>query len=235
MPNFAEFFKCHPQEIKKNCIFVPCVNKTLLEGFKIKDYSNRDFYGIGQADRFTLLNCRMGAGFCGDAVLALAETACESLYLFGSCGAVKRNTQINLGSLVMPYESVSLDSFSSMLNNKLDFSQFFKPDHGLSEKLIQSASKSISKVRCATLASLMLETQFKDQLVEQNIDVVDMECSAFFQATEHIQRKAAGLFYVSDILDEISPFASCDDEQKAKIENGRKNGQRILEGLILNL
>lgn len=50
------------------------------------------------------------------------------------------------------------------------------------------------------MSSLKLEEDRHEWLIQQGVDVVDMECSAFFSAAQYAHLSALAVFYVTDII-----------------------------------
>jgi len=214
MSKFLKLFGIRPQEVKKTCVLLPYLPKGALAGFGIKHLARGKLYRSGNSQNFTLIQTGIGAGFTGDAVLYLKETACRNLILFGSCGLVKKRRGLDIGSLVAPLKAYDYESFSRMLLEKGHKAKSFSADSGLARQLLR-ANPEILKVNCATLASLKLEEERAASLARQAVAVVDMECSAFFAAAKFLGVSAVALFYVSDII-RVKPFYALDLWSKAK-------------------
>ena len=73
------------------------------------------------------------------------------------------------------------------------------------------------------MGSLTMESSLKEFLINQNIDVMDMECSAFFHAAHYTKKKAMALFYASDILEKKPLFEKNTQEEKFSINEAIKN------------
>ncbi|MDP6685676.1 MAG: hypothetical protein QGI05_01845, partial [Candidatus Omnitrophota bacterium] len=58
-------------------------------------------------------------------------------------------------------------------------------------------------------------------------DVVDMECSAFFSASRAVNKKAAALFYVTDIINKV-PFYNLGFGEKLSISSSIKTALEFL-------
>ena len=61
------------------------------------------------------------------------------------------------------------------------------------------------QLSCVTFGSLNLEESMQDDLSSLNAQIIDMECSAFFNAASHSKLEALALLYISDII-ETQPF-----------------------------
>lgn len=215
MTRFETLFGIKEAEIKNTCVLLPLAPKGALNKFGVKNLSRGRIYSSGCADNFTLINTGMSAAFTGDAVIYLSETKCKNIILFGSCGLVKHSAGLDIGSLVMPVESYSMESFSGLLLKDKVFKTFY-PDKALTESFLKTYA-NVRKVNCATLGSLKLEEENIALFAEKKIDVLDMECSSLFSAAENKHLKAMALFYISDILDKKPFYEKLSREDAAKL------------------
>jgi purine-nucleoside phosphorylase len=185
---------------------MPLLKKGILERFKIEGFSRGRLYGSGNNDDFTLIHTGVGPCFTGDAVLHLKETPCRKILLFGSCGLVRENDGLSVGSLVSPGKCYSQESFTELLLGKNKRPGIFYPQKKTFGDLLHAGEKyGVRKVICSTIASLKLEEGMVDACIEKGVDVVDMECSAFFSAAGASGLKAAAVFFVSDVINK-KPF-----------------------------
>lgn len=220
MSTFESLFGIIPEEVKRNCLLVPLLSKGFLKNFGIEKLNRGFLYASGQGTNFTLIQTGMGAGLVGDAVLYLKETNCKNLLLFGSCGALNNNTELQIGSLVYPEKCSSFESFSDFLGSPSRPPQIYFPDKSLRDSFLKETNcADLRPVHCATVASLKLEEEKDAWLIEQGIDVVDMECSAFFSASKHAEIPALALFYIADIVNQ-KPFyvKSSDLDQQSLLQ-----------------
>jgi purine-nucleoside phosphorylase len=214
MTRFETLFGIEESAIKNTCVLLPLIPKGALNKFDVKNLSRGKIYSSGSTDTFTLINTGMSSALTGDAVIYLSGTSCKKIILFGSCGLVKPSAGLDIGSLVTPMESYSMESFSDLLLKDKAFKTFY-PDKALAESFLKTYA-NVQKVTCATLGSLKLEEENMPLFSEKKIDVVDMECSSLFSAAGYKHLKAMALFYISDILNE-KPFyekLSREDEMK---------------------
>jgi purine-nucleoside phosphorylase len=165
----------------------------------------------------------------GDAVLYLKETPCQNIILFGSCGGVKSKGGLSVGSLVTPFKCYSNESFTQMLLGKDAERNIFYANQELFNSFLKvNKNSGLRKVTCSTISSLKLEEEMVDSFIRENIDVVDMECSAFFSASSSAGFKAIALFYVSDII-KIKPFyMNLDPVLKEKLSSSIKKASSLL-------
>lgn len=198
MTKFEALFGITPSRIKKNCILMPCLPRGMLSLLGLNKSARGKLYAAYQGENFTLIHTGIGASFLGDAVLYLKNTPAKNLILFGSCGLIKARKGVTLASLVSPAKAYNLESFSRLLFKKFK-SEISYPDKGLYGKLLDF-SQLIKQGDCATLGSLKLEEENIPFFTAKNIPFVEMECAAFFNAAKYAGKKAAALFYVSDIV-----------------------------------
>ena len=206
MSYFRALFGIERAQVKEDCILLPFAAKDMLKGLGIRGFQRGKLYGSGSSRDFTAIVSGVGPAFVGDAVLYLKETPCKNVILFGSCGLVKENGSLSLGSLACPSQCYAQESFSGMLEVRQITSKIVYPHKGFLERFLEHARKHpISEVTCATVGSLKLEDEWRDLFIAKGIAVVDMECSAFFAAAGYCGLKAFTLFYISDIIQE-KPF-----------------------------
>ncbi len=229
MIQFEALFGIKSSRIKKNCILLPLLPKGILNEFKINNFKSGKLYGVGDNNDFTLIHTGMGAGFTGDAVLHLKESPCENVILFGSCGLVTARNGLSIGSLVSPAKCYANESFTELLLQKnVESRVFYAQDKFFGDFLAQGEKIGLKKVNCSTLASLKLEEQMVDLFIEKGIDVVDMECSAFFSAAEFAEINAIACFYISDIIKEKPFYLSLDPDSKSALCSAIKNAAGLV-------
>lgn len=222
MSEVQNVFGIKKSEIRKTCVLAPVISKDLIAKLNIPNFARTNFYACGSNEHVTLIHTLMGASFVGDAVLHLAETPCERLILFGSCGLVTSAPSLKLGTIVTPFESYAMESFSDLLNNEKKQVDSFAADNDFLNKFLYCLRKeNIPSVRCASFGSLVLEEKHKDFLLEENIQVLDMESSAFFFAAKHTHKKAVALFYITDILRDKPVFKPLSDKDQSLVTQSR--------------
>ena len=201
MTKFETLFGMKETDIKNTCLLLPLIKKDMLHGLGIEKLARGRLYTSGNNSFFTIIHTGVGSGLLGDAALYLKNTDCQNMIAFGSCGLVDEVDDLNIGSLVTPSLSYSLESFTEMLSGYNKW-ESYKPDKKLFESLINNKVKNVT---CASLGSLKLEEGYIDIFKEKGIDVVDMECAALFSAAGSVKKKALALFYVTDIINK-EPF-----------------------------
>ena len=216
-------------DVKNTCILMPLMRKDMLKWLGVKGFSRGRLYSSGNSTLFTVMHTGLGAALLGDAVLYLGQTQCQNIILFGSCGSVGQEEDLKIGSLVTPGESYSLESFSDMLLKDTQDWRIFHGDKILLESFLKAnEAHNIKKVTCLTLGSLKLEEDYAGLFKENEIQVVDMESSAFFSASKHIGRKAMALFYVTDIINKKPFYIPLNAQDKLTIFSSIKSSANIL-------
>lgn len=227
MGKFKALFGIEESQVKNTCIILPLLRKGVLKDLGVKEFSKGKLYSSGNSDFFTVIHTGIGPGLSGDAVLYLEKTLCQNIILFGSCGLVKEEKDVGIGSLVVPYKCYSLESFTEMLlQNKNNWRAFYG-DKTLVENFLK-VNKNIKKLACATLGSLKLEEGYIDKFKEKNIQIVEMEAAALFSASAYINRKALALFYVTDIINKKPFYEELADADKLKLSSSIKSAANIL-------
>ncbi len=228
MKSFSALFGIEADEIKKICVLMPFISKDALGWLGVRRLARGKLYGAGNGRDFTLIHTGMSQALNGDAVLYLAEAGCKNVILFGSCGLLRENNSLGIGSLISPSKAYSLESFSRMLANQEITSEVYYPDKKLLDDFVSASGNSIKQVPCVTVSSLKLEEERRGAWLRQGIEAADMECSAFFAAASHSGLKAMAVFYVIDIIG-VKPFyQNMGLKDKAKIILARKRAAGIL-------
>lgn len=218
MTRFEALFGVKKSRVKKNCILLPLLPKGILHEFKVDNFKRGKLYGWGDNNDFTLIHTGVGPGFTGDAVLHLKKSPCKNVMLFGSSGLVRAKDGLSIGSIVSPVKCYANESFTEMLLAKNSEPRvFFAQDKLLADFLKYGQRAGLKKVNCATLASLKLEEQMTDLFIRESIDVVDMECSAFFSAAAFCGLNAIACFYISDIIKDKPFYLSLDSDSKSAL------------------
>ncbi len=229
MTKFEALFGIKSSLVKRNCVLLPLLPKGILNEFKIANFKKGKLYGTGDNNDFTLIHTGMGAGFTGDAVLYLKKTPCKNVMLFGSCGLVKAGNGLSVGSLVSPVKCYANESFTELLLAKNAKPRVFYAQNKLAAGFLKYGQRQgIKKVTCSTLASLKLEEEMVDLFSREKIDVVDMECSAFFSAAGLSGLNALACFYVSDIIKDKPFYLNLGRDSKSVLSSAIKNAAALL-------
>ncbi len=236
MPTFEFLFGQPVHSIQKTCVLAPMINKGMLESLGVRQMQKGQPYSSGNNHCLTLIHSHIGAAFTGDCVLYLKDSPCENLILFGSCGLVEKNADLNIGAIVCPDQVVEMESFSSLLNNKYSRRRALaKPNARLFHQLTDINSPHIHIVTGATLGSIALEDAYKKWLKEKPIHIVEIECSAFFLAAQKNKKHAAALFYVTDILCETNPYPQRSLHEQSRVQCAVESACRMINALAENI
>lgn len=229
MGNFEALFGIKESKIKNTCMLLPILAKDIAGELNVKKFSKGKLYSSGNSHSFTAIHTGLGPALLGDTVLHLANTSCQNIILFGSCGLVKEKQDLDVGSLVVPYKCHASESFSDMLlKYEKDWDVFYSTP-SLTEDFLETNKKlDIKKVACATLGSLKLEENRVALFEEKDIQVVDMECSAFFSASKHIGKNAMAFFYITDIINKKPFYRKIGSEEHLSLSSSIKSATRIL-------
>lgn len=208
---------------------MPILSKNVLKYFGINSLAKGALYPSQSTRNLTLIRVGIGPAFTGDAALYLKNTACQNIILLGSCALIKEEGSLKTGSLLLADKAYNMESFSRMLSCKNLESPLFNADKKLIENLFLAGTPHIIKrVTCVTTGSLKLETEFRDLFLHNNIEAVDMECSALFSAATAIKRKSAALFYATDVIGEKSFYTPFGDHEKTAVADSIRKAAGIL-------
>lgn len=226
MSIFKSIFGIDAGEVQKKCVLVPCLSKELLAAFGLNEPARGKIYACAQGKDFTLIHARVGTFFVGDVVLYLSQTPCRQVFLFGSCGSAGA---LDVGQLVVPIKCFARESFSALLYDKDKPWPVFYPDDHLCGSFQKGLKNhNVDKVACMTLSSLKLEEELSGQFRDNGVDVIDMECSAFFAAASKVGLPAMGLFYVADVLIKKPFYMDLAEPDKQAMRAGMVNGIKAL-------
>lgn len=228
MDKFKALFGIEAKEIQKACILTPFFRTDWLGDFGVREIKRGKIYGSGQGKDFTLLQVGIGASLAGDCVLHLKDTSCEKILFFGSCGLLKSLENIKMHDLVTPGKALALESFTNLFTkSEIDWTEIF-PDQNLFMNFLHLGIKNVV---CATLGSLVFEEENFEVLDEDGIEVLDMECSAVFTAARLINKPAASLLYVTDIVHEKPFYRILNECEKETLDRTIKQGIKILRDI----
>ena len=235
MNKFETLFGVEKSKIKSTCIIMPFLKKDILKDFGIKELSKGKLYSTGNSELFTLIQTGMGAALTGDAVLYLNNTSCKNIILFGSCGLIESTKDIKLGSLITPLNCLSIESFSEMLSGCGKNWSVSYPDENMLGSFLKTNNQYVRKAACASVGSLNMEEENIGLFKTKGIQIIDMECSAVFSASKHINCRAMAIFYATDILIEKPFYMKLNKKEELIINSSIKNAVRILCSFIKKL
>lgn len=228
MDTFRLLFGLEKSQIRKDCILVPLLAKNTCDHFGIPALARGRLYSSASNRYFTLIRTGVGPALAGDAVLHLRQTGCENIILFGSCGLVQSRRGLAMGSLVSPALCYSAESFTELLEKRTPPWKASHADTDLRELILAHGGGAVKNATCCSFGSLKLQEERLPALRAEGIDAVDMECASVFAAASRIERRAAALFYVSDVIGEKPFFAPLSDSDRTALDTARQTGARIL-------
>ena len=236
MSCFSALFGMKASQMQKNCILLPLLPREFLKRLKIKKLYRGKLFSAANTPCFSIVVSGVGPALAGDAVLYLKESPCKNLILFGSCGLVKEKPGLSIASLVTPAKSQAHESFSQLLlekNRKPDVSY---PEKKLFQRLMEfGQNQGLKEVTCATVSSLKLEEKMRRDFIKSKVDVVDMECSAFFSACGFSGINGAAIFYISDIIKEKPFYRNLDSLCRIKLNQSIERATDLLSAFIKEL
>ncbi len=220
MSNFKILFGIEPSLIQKTCVIVPFLVPGLLKALGIGSLKKGKLYATAHTNTFTFIKAGIGALFIGDCVLHLEETACQEMVYFGACGLVQETDRLTIGSLVSPRECKAFEGFTDVLLKHTDNITAHYPDQELFRSFMDTEpGHNIHPVTAMSIGSLKCEESYKEFFGKKGIEVVDMECSAFFSAANYMKKKAVALLYATDIIGKKSFFEPLELQDKLHIEH----------------
>ncbi len=236
---------CEPERIHPDVVLTPVWHlEQILDGARlVETVTPKRVFNFSYNSRpFTVIRSGIGAPMAGDAVLALACTACTRLVFTGSVGGLVPGMPI--GDLVLAAEAVAGDGYSNYLApGPLAPSAFLSvatPDAGLTARLGDlaegaRAAHGVSLTRGRIFSGDALVAQFHHLpgiVRDHGCIGIEMEVAAVFRAAALTGIRAAALLQLSDVpADGKSLFAG-----RSEAEQERKWGlrRRVLAPLVLD-
>ena len=195
-----------------------------MKQLSVPSLNKGKLFSAGQGQGLTLIRSGMSAGFVGDCVLWLEETRCQHIIFLGTCGLIQHKPGLDIGTVVTPSVLFAFESFSALLTEERSLPASFT----VQDPLIQNMSWAGPRCVCASFPSLHEEERFLPVFKSLNADVIEMECSAFFQAARRIKRHAAALLVISDILGMKTFCFDLSAEHKKSLANGISQACKII-------
>lgn len=223
MNTFHKLFGIKPKEIKEDVIITPFLNLEYFRTSKRNKISKGLLFEVLTEKYFSVVKTGVGSSFVGDSVVYLKDTPCKRLYFVGSCGAV---SNCKVGELVIADKAMAWESFSEILGHSP--SHFFINAHNQIFRNFLWLNSDIKKVNLATLGSLSLQDKILYSLKKQEIDVVDMEASAFFSATKYFKLPSIALLYVTDIISSRPFFRDLNKKDRKIIKESRQRAISLI-------
>lgn len=183
----------------------------ILKNERLKKLNTQKFFTAKYLNVSESLGVISGVGIGAPSVSLFLELAiekgAENLLLLGTCGGLEGLA--NLGELNIVNEAFCAEGTSAHYKDNdsehivgagvqpnLNFQSEIKSHLGS-----QGQSHSVREAKTWTTDALFRETyQVLGELKKQNISLVDMEASAFFQICQFRKVRGAALFAVSDVL-----------------------------------
>lgn len=220
MTKFEILFGTKTSSIQKTCVIVPFLPPGFLKILGIGALKKGKLFATANSGAFTVIKAGIGALFVGDTVLYLQETDCQEMIYFGACGLVQETERLTIGSLVSPRECMAFEGFTDVLLRHTDKISTHDPDQVLFQSFLKATSGyQIHPVTGMSIGSLKCEESYQEFFSKKGVDVVDMECSAFFSAARSIKKKAVALLYATDIIGKVSFFEPLKPKDKLRIDH----------------
>ena len=232
--NFENYFGTTPDTINKNCIICPTSGDgDLFNAFGEKIETKGFFSKVQNYARASVI-CTKNNLLIGDCILLLKDTACENIFLFGSCGGTGLT---RIGDIVLIKKTFNYESFSEMLEMKRTPDSYY-PSHSLLNEFLASLNETdsalVKQVYGAATSSLLLEKNYMDWFEKNRVMAIDMESSAVFAAANYVNRKALCLMYVADHVSYLKPTEELNDEYKKQIIASRRHLANMIIAHINN-
>ncbi|MFC1709643.1 hypothetical protein ACFL2J_06285 [Candidatus Omnitrophota bacterium] len=230
MNTFRKLFGVNKNEIRQDVIVTPFLN---LEYFLRNKGSriNRGFlFEVLTEKYFSVVKTGVGSTFVGDCIVYLKDTPCKRLYFIGSCGVISK---FNIGDLIIVNKGLAWESFSRILNRKNTYN-FINAENKLLRKFL-SLNKDIKKANSASLGSLSLQDEILHSLRKKEINIVDMEVSAFLSAAKYFKLPGLALLYVTDAVTNKPFFRDLNKKEREAIKSSRKKTISLICDFIQKL
>jgi purine-nucleoside phosphorylase len=227
---FIRLFGVEKDAIAKTVVLIPFLSARILSQCGVEHSRRGCLYRTYLCRDFTLIHTGIGQGFAGDCVLNLKGSPCRNLFIFGSCGAVRKISGCDIGSVVTVRKVYAFDSFTQMLEGARK-KDTYQAAPSLLKPLLASCPRP-KPVVCASVASLALEGKYRDSFIRHGIDVLDMETAALFAAARACGFDAASVLYVSDIVGSKPFYAPRTARDKKALDKGRTVAFELLCTLI---
>lgn len=243
---FKKLFGADSKSIKPDCVILPSDDTSAFsdlsvgcsapyhwdggrKGCPVRSGNSGKLFSVINAETLTIIRTKFNL-LAGDCVLYLKNSPCENIFLFGSCGGLGGK----IGDRIIAGESLNMESFSNMLAGRGKFASVC-PDKELTARLASFGRKAgVRRLKCATVNSLFLEEGCRDFFKKQEVKCLDMEASMVFSASRHTGRRAAGLFYVTDIVGEKNFYEKRSKAESDAISAAKKELARVLREFIEN-
>lgn len=251
---FEKFFGIKSQNLKNHCIICPGNDAHLFYDNKTQVFKKGAFFRVINSEHASIISTQNNF-LISDCILSLKDTPCQNIYLFGSCGGIGEITLpseqatkspprlpttgpqrhfgggVKIGDMRIIKKAYNFESVSDWLNKKIKI-DFSSPDNVLFESF--ALFSNLQTADCATVSSILMEKDNIDLFKNNGISCIDMEASIVFSCSKHINKKAIGLFYVSDLIDMRPSYEPLREFQKNKVKASRKRLSELLKTFIKN-
>ncbi len=169
------------------------------------------------------------SGACNilDAMLSMAESACDRIIFLGAVGAL--SPEIELGDLATPSESISWEAATLYLQEKLASQNLGKAivphcKDWITAILEKAAGRGILISRLPTFCtdSIMCEYAHLDEIKATGAKLIEMETAAFYSALSLIGKKGMALLCVSDNSANGKPLIARTLQQRERYQQSRE-------------
>ncbi len=193
---FKLMYGISPKTIRKTCVIMPFDVPGAAALLGVKGMSSGKIFACGDGKDLTLIRSGMSAGFVGDSILWLKDTACHEIFFLGTCGIFQRKPGLDIGTVLTPVRVYPFESFSAIACGHMGE---HKPIHA-DQTLINKAGLDIPRVDCISFASLHEEAKHVNFFRKLGAEAIEMESAAFFTAARKIARASSALLIASDIV-----------------------------------
>jgi len=221
MDVFKKLFGVAREEIRPAVIMTPLDEAQLFGGGR---RARGDYFRVTQTGFATVIGTHYSL-LVGDCALALGETPCREIYLFGCCGSASPLTGV--GEKLLVEKAFGFESFTQMLNRASPADCFF-PDKELHASLSAFCGGRVSRGAAASVSSLALEADYLAEFARLGVNCLDMEAAQVFAAAAAAGKKAAALFYVSNSVPDKSWHEQLSREDVGRLSCARKSLAALL-------
>lgn len=207
---FEFTFGCRAEVIEENVILTPFIplRKFLTGDEKADTFKGKIYSGVNATKdgrKYSIINCGIGEGLAGDAVILLGQTKVKRILFTGSCGGVGK---VSINDLLICEGALSGEGFSRYYREDFKLKDVLKDeslvlaDEVLTTRLTESLNKEkkAKRGKVFTTGSLVAETsEFLEEIEKEGFLGIDMELSAVYTAAKKVGIPVCSLLYVSDL------------------------------------
>lgn len=226
MPYFKKLFGVEKTAIRRHCILSPLNEAPLFCGSEKPPRAHGDYFRVTDLGWATLIGTHYSL-LVGDCVLALADTPCENIYLFGCAGGIG----VEVGSKAVLERAVNFESFCDMLAGT-SAARSFLPDEELTAALRNAAGGKIVRGVTASVASLRLEEGHLPKFAELGVNCLEMEAASVFAAARKAGKKACAAVYISDRVPDKPWHEQLSADDVKRLGAARRNLAEAVKAVI---